>query len=479
MPRRGRAVAYFRDRLAADGRTACARCASRVRPALASLAWAVLVMTVALAFPNAARAAPLDLGSDDWEGLSDLVRMAQAEFGPTHVVPTHDLDLGRLVPADALVLIHPTRELDVDELNAFMTSGGRIILLDDYGTGDALLGHFGVRRVPLPEHPAEMLRSNPAFAVAEAVSSHRAVQDVTRVATDHATGLSDRALAPLLVVRGHDEPDVLLAVAGVVGRGRLLAVGDASVAMNSMLRYPGDHALGVALLRYAADTAPPSGAAIADEAAARPTGLGGTVYLLANDFVLSGRAGDHSPLSDAKRAVRGAFDSLKQGASPTAAYVAALAVALAVVAWTSLRAGRVHKATLPQFARPIPVAAQGGVAGHAAVLGAPATSRALVMLELKSALEEAVASKLGLERVIGADDLVARARAAGWLGESDAQALAEELARLSRFAAAHIQRERGFLRRVGDAEVAATARRVRRLVEAVESASRGKLEGPP
>jgi hypothetical protein len=482
MPHRGRAVAYFRDRFAANGRTARAAGASRLRLALA---WVVLAGIVALGFPSAARAAPLDLGSDDWEGLSDLVRMAQAEFGPTHVVPTHDLDLGRLVPADTLVLIHPTRELDVDELNAFMTAGGRIILLDDYGTGDALLGHFGVRRVPLPEHPAEMLRSNPAFAVAEAVSSHRAVQDVTRVATNHATGLSDRALAPLLVVRGHDEPDVLLAVAGVVGRGRLLAVGDASVAMNSMLRYPGNHALGVALLRYAADTAPPSvsggeGAdAGSDEAAARPTGSGGTVYLLANDFVLSGRAGDHSALSDAGRAVRGAFDSLKRGASPTAAYVASLAVALAVIAWTSLRAGRVHKATLPQFARPIPVAAQGGVAGHAAVLGAPATSRALVMLELKSALEEAVASKLGLERVIGADDLVARARAAGWLGESDAQALAEELARLSRFAAAHIQREQGFLRRVGDAEVAATARRVRRLVEAVESASRGKVEVTP
>jgi hypothetical protein len=440
------------------------------------LTTACLACLVCLGLAGRANAAPLDLHGDNWEGLSEFVRMAQAELGPTHVAAVRDLDLGRLSPADALILVHPTRELDVDELNAFMISGGRIVLLDDYGTGDALLAHFGVQRVPLPEHPAEMLRSNPAFAVAEAVGSHRAVQDVTRVATNHATGLSDRDLAPLLVVRGQNEPDVLLAVAGVVGRGRLLAVGDASIAMNSMLRYPGNHALALALLRYAADVAQASGG---DDGPLPSTGAGGTVYVLANDFVLDGRIGDRSVLSDAKRAVRGALDSVRRGASPTAAYVASLAVALAVVAWTSLRAGRMHKATLPHFARPIPVAAQGGVAGHAAVLGAPATSRALVMLELKSALEEAIAAKLGLDRATAIEDLIARTRAAGWLDEGDVQAIADELTRLSRFAAAHLQRDRGFLHRIGDADVAATAGRVRRLVETVEFAARGKVGVTP
>ncbi|MCL2450547.1 MAG: DUF4350 domain-containing protein, partial [Polyangiaceae bacterium] len=317
-----------------------------------------------------ARADPLDPYGVDWEGLSELVRMAQTELGATRVHVAHDLDLGDLSAADALVIVHPTRDLDVDELDALMEAGGRVVLLDDYGSGDALLAHFDIQRVPLPEHPADMLRSNPALAVAEAVGSHRVVREVTRVATNHATGLRDHGLAHLLVVRGLDEPDVPLAVAGFVGRGRLLAVGDSSVAMNAMLRYPGNLAFALALVRYAGNADGP-------DAAGPGSGGSGTVYVLANDFVLSGRYGRTSLLMGAARLLRGAFGSLRRSASPAAAYVAALAVTLAVVTWTALRAGRVHKPVPPRFVQPVPLVAQGGIAGHAAVLGAPATSRVL------------------------------------------------------------------------------------------------------
>jgi hypothetical protein len=446
---------------------------------------ALLVMSgLALAAGAGVRvayAAPLDPEGTDWEGLSELVRMAQAELGASRVIVAHDLDLGTLSPANALVLVHPTRDLDVDELNVFMEAGGRVVLLDDYGSGDALLGHFGVRRVPLPEHPAEMLRSNPALAVAHALGSHRAVRDVTRVATNHATGLVDQGLAHLLVVRGQDEPDVTLAIAGVVGRGRFLAVGDGSIAMNAMLRYPGNLAFALALVRYAGDTDAADAAAPADRAGTAP----GKVYLLANDFVLSGGYGRTPPLRRAVRLIRDAFESLRHGVPPTAAYVGSLAVALAIVAWTGLRAGRTHRPTLPRFVRQVPLVAQGGVAGHAAVLGAPGTSRVLVMLELKSALEEAVATKLGLDRVTSTADLVARARAGGWLGQADARALEEELTRLARFEAQHLRSGGGggaalaVSARVPAADIAAAAARVRRLVAAVAAGPRGKVEPSP
>jgi hypothetical protein len=437
---------------------------------------------------GSATAAPLDPHGEDWEGLAELVRMAQAELGASSVVVTRDLGLEHLTARDALVLVHPTRDLDADELTVFMRAGGRVVLLDDYGTGDSLLAHFGVRRVPLPQHPAAMLRSNPAFALAEAVGGHRAVQDVSRVATNHATGLSDRGLAPLLVVRGQDEPDVLLGVAGVVGRGRLLAVGDASVAMNSMLRYPGNRALALALLRYAADVAgpgeaPPGPGERSDTAdPTHPTNPTGTVYLLANDFRLTGRYGGSSALSDVQRAFRGALEALRHGVSAPAAYAASLVVALAVVVWASVRAGRTHKPTVPRFAREIPVVAQGGVAGHAAVLGSPGAARVLLMLELKSALEEVLATKLGLDRVARADELVARARAAGWLDADGTRALARELANLARYEEILVRKDRRPLARVTESEVAATAQRVRTLIAAVEaatSAPRGRVEAPP
>src|SRR5262249_51836678 len=159
------------------------------------------------------------------------------------------LDLRQLRREDGVVLVHPERVIDADELMAYMRAGGRLVLLDDYGTGDALLARFGIRRVPLPSRPAEMLRGNPALAIAEPASVHPAVRHASRVVVNHGTGLAHPALSPVLVVRGESEPDVLFAVAGAVGQGRLLAVGDASVAINGMMRYPGNRALAVALVR--------------------------------------------------------------------------------------------------------------------------------------------------------------------------------------------------------------------------------------
>src|SRR5262249_32316579 len=50
----------------------------------------------------------------------------------------------------------------------------------------------------------------------------------------------------------------------------------------------------------------------------------------------------------------------------------------------------------PSFARPVSAVAQGGVAGRAALLSAGSTPHALAVLELKSALEEALEHELGV-----------------------------------------------------------------------------------
>ncbi len=155
-------------------------------------AWVVAAILLFWGRPAGAR--PFDLRGDDWEGLSQLVRMAGSELGGARVVATTTLDLHGIEPADALMIVHPTRSLDVEGLSSFMHAGGRIILLDDYGTGDELLARFGVRRRPLPARPAEMLRANPALAIAEPAAEHPVVRDVSRVVTNHATGLEHPAL---------------------------------------------------------------------------------------------------------------------------------------------------------------------------------------------------------------------------------------------------------------------------------------------
>jgi hypothetical protein len=415
---------------------------------------------------SSAWAAPLDPGGEDWEGLADFLRLAQKELDSRRVVTTERIDLGDLSPDDTLVLVHPERELDSDELEFFLHAGGNVVLLDDFGTGDAVLAHFHMQRVPLPARPAKMLRGNPAFAVAEPASSHPAVSDVAHVVTNHASGISDYGLKPLLVVQGQGEPNVLLAAVGAVGAGHFVAVGDPSIVMNTMLRYPGNRAFALSLVRFAAG-----------DAARR-----GRVFVLANEFTITGRYGENAVAGGLRRSFRGIVDGFRQGVSPLAAYLAALLVGLGIVVWASARAGRTHAPLPPRYVRPTSIAAQGGVAGHAAALAAPGASRTAILVELKSAVEEVLATRLGLERLTPRDELVARARDAGLLDPEDARSLGELLARLGRAEDALARKDRGGLERFGrvtDAELEGVAARVRDILAAAVAGRRGRIEGLP
>ncbi len=313
----------------------------RAKPAAILALIACLLGLCALS--TSARAAPFDLTGTDWEGCTEFVQLAEAELSPSRVSVVSKIDMGQLKREDALILIHPTRALDTDALASFMRHGGRVILLDDYGTGDALLRHFGIERVAAPAHPAEELRNNPAFAIAEPASNHPVVKDVTRIVTNHPTGLRHAELSPVLKIRSKDGDDVLLALAGAVGQGRFLAVGDASVVIDQMLRYPGNRTLARALVRYATDD---------DNWGKR----GGNVYFAANDFEMHGRFGESSTiwddLDDMRREVIDAIEGVRRtGMPPAAAYVLAVAVGLAVVIWVGSRAGKPHRPITPRFLR--------------------------------------------------------------------------------------------------------------------------------
>jgi|CZKU01.1.fsa_nt_gi hypothetical protein len=412
-------------------------------PTVGRFALATLTAWTALTASRAAWAAPFDVRGEDWEGLSQFVHAAEVEVGSARVVVGTTLDLHRLEPADAVVLVHPTRAPDVEELSAFMHAGGRVILLDDYGTGDELLAHFHTRRRALPPRPAAMLRGNPALAIAEPGAEHPIVLDVSHVVTNHATGLDNPALSSILVVHGAADDDVVVGVAGTVGKGRLIAVGDASVVMNSMLRYPGNRSLALGLVRYGLE----------DERSARSSpkaagGREGKLYVVANDFETTGAFGDDSPLwAAASEARRGLVESLettrRDGMPPVVAYLTAVVVAIGVIVWTGARAGKTHKLAAPRFTREVPVVAQGGIAGHAAVLGAPGTSRALAVLELKSALEEELATRLGLQRAPPPEQLVARLRAMRLVDETGARALLRVFAVMSGVEAKVVRASRG------------------------------------
>jgi hypothetical protein len=433
-----------------------------VRPLFALAAACVLSLA------RTASGAPLDVEGTDWEGLADLVSLARSEVGRDRVLTPRKLDFEALTPADALLLVHPEVSLDAGEIENFISAGGRVALLDDYGTGSEVLAHFGIRRVPLPSNPERVLRSNPALALAE-VSRGQALPDALRdlreaepIVTNHATGLADTELLPLLVVRGHGEADVLLAVAGAVGTGHFLAIGDASVAMNSMLRYPGNRTLAVSLIRY-----------LSEERGRSPSS--GRLFVVANAAPLVGEFGPPTSVpKPVRKAVADAIEGLEQGMPVQTAHFVAVAIGLGIVLWASSRAGRRYKESLPRFVRPTPVAAQGGFAGRAAVLVARSPQGALV--ELRRALEEQVAMRLGLERPASRRELVTRARGQGLLGESDARDLDRILAKLR---VESDDREARFRRRLRGAEILALLERSRGLLEAMDQARRDRLSASP
>jgi hypothetical protein len=348
---------------------------------------------------RSAYAGPFEVRDVDWEGCSGLLELARAELGEGSVVPLSELDWSALKPEDALLLMHPDHPISGDKLAAFLGEGGRVAVVDDFGAGDKILERFGIERVPVSAHPLATLRRNPDLAIAEPVREplggetsgvHPTVENVERLVTNHATGLRNPDLTPVLRIRGIDEPDVLVALAGNLKsapRGKLLAMGDPSALINQMLRYPGNRAFAVGLLRWLADDA--AGAS-----------RGGRLYIVANRYSESGsyagvgglRSEVEDRLKTAEQEVRKLFQG---GLTGLVGLSVAVLVAFGVGVWTTTVASRIYRRRTPSFARPVPLVAQGGAAGRTAVLTAHTTPRALAVLELKSALEEALAHELG------------------------------------------------------------------------------------
>ncbi len=373
--------------------------AGSVRTRRFKRAWlfALAITVMALLWPRSSLAEPFALTGTDWEGCSELVRLARAEVGQDHVVVADKLDMTLLAPEDAVLMLHPEKTVDAAELAKFMHAGGRVLLLDDFGKGDGLLRHFGMERVPLPESPAETLRRNPHLALAEPASAHPVVAEVQRVVTNHATGIKHPDLSPVLKVRSSDPrtADVPVGVAGAVGKGRLLILSDPSIVMNSMLRYAGNKALAKGIVHYALDD---------DTWGTR----NGRIFIVSGAFAAQGRyGGGVSEVDAAIAAIRELIEGVRtQGMPPAMLLTLAVGTGLSLVVWVATRAAKVHKPQAPRFTRKLASVAHGGVAGHAAVVASPQASRILAMLELKHGLEEDLCVALGLDALPPQSELV-------------------------------------------------------------------------
>ncbi|HMI86712.1 MAG TPA: DUF4350 domain-containing protein [Polyangiaceae bacterium] len=383
------------------------------------------VITTLVGLARGALAGPFEVRDTGWEGCSELFEIARTELGEGRVVVLSELDWRLVRPEDGLLILHPTRALSSDRLSKFLRSGGRVAIVDDFGAGSRILEHFGIERVPIPSRPIAMLRHNADLAIAEPVREplegrgeqvHPTVENVERLVTNHPTGLRHPKMGPVLKIRGIDEPDVVLALAGELDEvrlGKLFAMGDPSALINQMLRYPGNRAFASGLIHYLAP----------DLGDARGGNARGRLLVLANDFTETGVS--EGGLGDLVSEIDGRFETATRelrrlfqgGLTGLVGVVAAAIVALGVGLWTTSVASRTYQRKVPSFARSIGALSHGGAAGRVAVLSAPSTPYALVALELKNALEEGIAHALGFAANLPPPQLLAEIAKSGALDE--------------------------------------------------------------
>ncbi|HYQ47382.1 MAG TPA: DUF4350 domain-containing protein [Polyangiaceae bacterium] len=370
---------------------------------------AAALLAAALTLTASAWGKAFEIADTSWEGTSELYALAQQELGKDRVQVLASADFERLGKDDSLLILHPERELDYNELSAFLRAGGRMAVLDDRGEAAHFLARFQIHRVEAPHHPAQSLRDNPKLAIAvpaveqvagQEQNRHPVVTGVDRVVTNHPTALVHPNLTQVLKIPATGEPDATLAVTGIIAKsGRLFAMGDPSVVINEMLRYPGNRAFAVGLLKYLAEN---------DAGVSR----GGKLYILANDFNQKGHFGGSrgalAELSNLSETLSEFASELEKNGLPGTLSLALAALAgSGALAWAIHYSSRRYRRSVPRYALAPLLVAQGGLAGRAAVLSAPTTDPALVLLELRSALAEALAQRLDMSRLASPEQIVA------------------------------------------------------------------------
>jgi hypothetical protein len=391
------------------------------------LALAALLLVCA-ANPAVAHAAAFDVSDTSWEGCSELYDIARAELGSSRVKAVGVLDWDALTEDDGVLILHPLQTVSAADSTAFMKAGGRLAVLDDYGRGDEILRRFKIERGSVPSRPVAALRNNPQLAIAEPVietvagkdiGPHPVVNGVQRVVTNHATGLLHPDLSPVLRIRAIGEPDAIVAVAGQVENGRLFAMSDPSATINHMLRYPGNRAFAARLVRYLVNDGDGRGR--------------GDLYIVSNRFDEEGAFGGETTLSrDLETQLSNLsawLEEAREHGLPGWLHTVIAALALLVVGYWVVRSStRPYKSPLPRYARPVSLVAQGGVVGRFAMLSAPSSPRSLALLELKSALFEALAYRFELGPDPSAKAIEKAVRSSGLVDDTSLRSLAKVMA---------------------------------------------------
>lgn len=184
-----------------------------------------------------------DSASSDWNGLSAFVSLARGDGMDVRIA--EELDWGAVMSTDIVAIIAPSRSVDPGRLERFITSGGSLLLADDFGVSAEALARVGLVRADYTPTPGQTVwRDRPFAPMATPLG---AWADGAPVVTNHPSTFArpERHATILAFADG-----TAVATAAELGDGRLVAIADSSVFINRMMEFVGNVQFTVTSLRW-------------------------------------------------------------------------------------------------------------------------------------------------------------------------------------------------------------------------------------
>ncbi len=197
--------------------------------------YGLVALLCLVAFRTGAHARDYDLDPDRWNGLGYLVTTADEARVTLDV--SNAIDLAALEPDDVMIILYPTGPLPVDDLLAFIESGGYVVLADDQGQSQALLERVGITRRDAPAGHMSFWDEQEGFPMLRPSGEHFLFYNVDEVVANYPAALQVATpganIKPILSYDGGRDH---FAIEVELGGGKLLAIADPSIFLNDMLR---------------------------------------------------------------------------------------------------------------------------------------------------------------------------------------------------------------------------------------------------
>ncbi len=303
-----------------------------------------------------------------WNGTAELLRIATE--ADVELVPTRVLDWDEIQRGQSILVLYPRGRADLADLSSFLEEGGRLAWFDDFGRSEEVWRWFQFRRDPRVDAPARSPEL-PELLLARPRLVHPLTEGVDVLVTNIPVALVHPRLSPLFEFAGPSAQGLLLV--GQIGAGKLVACGDPSVLVNTMMRFPGNRRFARNLLEFLADA------------------RGGRVTLVYGDFTSRGSyRGRGRPRTRAREAVvtlNGALSALS-GALSAPGLLRPFGLIVALVTAGVLAAAAWGRRPSERYGPRGPVGSPAGATERARLLGRAGANLAVPTLLARRLLEQ-------------------------------------------------------------------------------------------